>query len=493
MTELLATENLSTCFGNFYANREISVAIPKGSLFAILGENGSGKSTFLKTIFGLAQRTSGKIKFRGQEVNWGSPIEAISSGVGMVQQHFCLVDSLPAIDNIILGREPLSGHQIDRRRAIEYLEGALGKDDFRIPWFEITEKLPIETRQKVEILKLIYQKSEVLFLDEPTAVLSPIEIDSFYSFLKRLQSAGKTIVVVTHRISEVMKYCDHYMVLKDGKCVGTGAVGEASENFILSMMIDRKLSDISKSSLSSQRAKLVLKEISNESLKDISLEVFEGEIHGIAGIEGNGQSALVDTILGLEECSGEIYLDGEDISQKKTLERRKKGIAVIPGDRHREAVWLTEDLNTNFLIGNEATFLKNGFIQNDFLAKETRSHAEKMAVKYSNLNQKMSTISGGNQQKFVFARELSKENTSLIICHHPTRGIDLGSINTIHNTLKNLSSKGMPILYISSDLEELAFISHRISVLNRGRLNGQFTGPNFSTKEIGMAMVGENA
>ena len=492
MLPILSTEDLTTLFGDCYSNRDISVEIPQGSMFAILGENGSGKSTFLKTIFGLVRRTSGRIFVKKREINWDSPLQAIANGVGMVQQHFCLVDTLSAIDNIVLGREPTKIGQLQRADAIKSLTSELKEVDFQVPWHTKVENLPLETRQKIEILKLIYQKSEILCLDEPTAVLSPQDIDSFYQFLKKLADSGKTVIVVTHRISEVTKYFDRFMVLREGRCVGTGEVKNFTESKILSLMIGRDLTKSSRTSFAKNKIRFEMKDVSSKVLKKMSLSIKKGEIHGIAGIEGNGQSDIVRTLLGLEKSSGEILLDENLINAFTTSERRDLGIAVIPGDRHAQAIWLGEPLDINFLIGYLDRFSPRGYIDFQKLRATAKAASAKLDVRFSSLDQSIGTVSGGNQQKFVFSRELAREKLKLLVCHHPTRGIDLGSINTIHSAIFELCKSGISVLYISSDLEELMGISDRISVINRGVISGSFEGPLFDAQKIGLAMVGDH-
>jgi general nucleoside transport system ATP-binding protein len=499
--EKLETRNLSKKFGSFVAVDGVSLDFEPGKIHAVLGENGAGKTTMMKLLFGLHQPSSGAILLDGKAVKWSSTMDAIDHGLGMVQQHFTLVDTLSAIDNIMLGAEVCSigknfSGSLDRKKAIALIEGLLPSQHLAVPWNTQVGELTVGQKQRVEILKLLFRKSKILFLDEPTAVLTPAEIDELFEVLRELKKQGRTIVLITHKLNEVLHICDTYSVLRAGKLVARGEVAGATVDKIVESMIGRKLPEFTVERPAAQSATVLscqnLTEPTQERgrLDGISLRVQAGEIVGVAGVEGSGQSHFVEAILGLRSVEGKLEILGQSAKVDQTRSIRKLGLGLVPEDRHRQGLWLEESCYINMMIGLEEQFIHGGVFDFSRLEEVSGDWAKGFDVRAASLSVPVGSLSGGNQQKVIFAREVTGRRPRLLVCHQPTRGVDLGAIDLIHRKLVELRNEGLGVLVLSSELDELLKLCDRIVVFFEGKVSQEFSRGEFDRLKIGAAMTG---
>ncbi len=455
-------KNISKKFGNFYANDNISFGIENNSIHCILGENGAGKSTLMKILFGIYKPDSGLIKVFDQEVNFTSPHGAIDEKIGMVHQHFMLIDDFSVLENVILGNELTKGIKIDFSDTKKILNELIEKYNLGLNVDKKISEISISEQQKTEILKLLYRDSEILIFDEPTAVLSPIEVKEFFKIIEEFKATGKTIILITHKLNEVKEISDKVSVLRRGKLVyeqvndrkldietlSNTIVGEAS------LIKNEEKSDLQNNTeeiLSLRNINLVRNKV--KVLDELNLQLRKGEIHGICGVEGNGQNEIVDIIAGLQEdYSGEVV-------------KKVKNISLVPDDR------IKKGMIKEFTIG-ENIFLKDEE-RNYITKKELQNISQKIKddydVRLSDINYNLGSLSGGNQQKVIVAREIESDNDVLIFSH-PTRGVDINATLFIHSKIIDERNKGKSILLISSDLDELVSLSDRLSVLYNGKI-----------------------
>ncbi|MDH4467312.1 MAG: ABC transporter ATP-binding protein [Bacteriovoracaceae bacterium] len=498
-TVLLETKNLTKCFGALKANSEISWSLRQGTIHGIVGENGCGKSTFLKMLFGLYRPTSGEIWLKNKEVEWRGPLDAIESKMGMVQQHFALIENLSAIQNIILGAEPVGRLGVlKEKEAIAQLESLLPSPSLKVPWHTRVSELPVGQQQKIELLKILYRQSEILFLDEPTAVLTPQEIEDFLEILKLLRKQGKTLVLISHKLAEIKEVCDEVTVLRAGKLIYQKPIHETHEREMVRAMMGRD-----RTALTSERSKndqpVILLEMnkvhektfSRGQCQDMSLQLQAGEILGIAGIDGSGQKHFVEIVLGLRPFAGEFKLFNQAIEHSYgPLRAREMGISIVPEERLKEGLWGSESCAVNLSLGLEDPLFPFGIVDQKKLEKNVGPWAVEFDVRFQGLFQEAQTLSGGNQQKLIFAREVMGKRPKILICHQPTRGVDLGAIDLIHQKLLDLRAAGIGIIVISSDLDELFLLSDRMVVFYEGRSFAHFHRTQFDPRHVGMAMTG---
>jgi ABC-type uncharacterized transport system ATPase subunit len=497
MSMRLETRALSKNFGTLAAVSGVSFSLEPGLIHAVLGENGAGKSTLMKLLFGLETPTSGEILLDGEVIHWRSSMDAISHGLGMVQQHFSLVDTLSAIDNIMLGAEVCSstGH-LDRKGAIAKIEKLLPSQSLAVPWETKVGDLKVGQKQRVEILKLLFREAKILFLDEPTAVLTPAEIEDLFSVLRELRNQGRTVVLITHKIKEVLEVCDTFTVIRSGHYIASGRVSDTTSDTIVEHMIGRRLPEFAvgrKERLHTKVLEVVeIHEVSRErgSLKGISLEVHAGEILGVAGVEGSGQGNLVEAVFGLRDFRGALRVLGQTIEPFQAPIVRALGAGLVPEDRLQQGLWLEESCFMNMVIGLEDKFLTNHIFDFRELETATSSWAREYDVRSASLHASVGSLSGGNQQKVLFAREVTGRKPKLLVCHQPTRGVDLGAIDLIHRKLMELRNQGLGILMLSSELDELIKLCDRIVVLFEGRVAAEFNRAQFDRLRIGAAMTG---
>jgi general nucleoside transport system ATP-binding protein len=491
----LEARKLSKHFGAFKAIDDVSLKILKGRIHAVIGENGAGKSTLMKMLFGLHTPTSGEIIINGEDIKFRSALDAIARGIGMVQQHFSLVPPLSAIDNIILGSEPAGAAGIlDRRRAITRLQANLPSPKLEVPWDEKVERLSVGEKQRVEILKLIYRNAKLLILDEPTAVLTPPEIEDLFSVLRGMKSSGHTIVIISHKLREIFSLCDDFTVLRAGRVTSQGSLKDTNEEKMIEAMIGHRLPPVNtvrsaKTNETALKCEAVfsLKQ-GRGTLKGLDLDVHKGEIVGIAGVEGAGQKSLVNSIMGLERVNGIIEIFGQRV--KSTRQVRDLGVGLVPEDRIFEGLWTQESAFNNMIIGLEENFSKAGFLIDKKIEVETTGWAELFDVRGASLRNSAASFSGGNQQKLIFAREVAGRKPSLLISHQPTRGVDLGAAHRIHERLVELRNQGLGVLILSSDLDEVMKLADRIYVFYDGKVAEHFERAQFDANKIGRAMAG---
>ena len=526
-------------FPGIIANDDITLQVKKGEIHALLGENGAGKSTLMSVLFGLYQAEKGEIKINGEKVTINDPNDATRLHIGMVHQHFKLVQNFTVLDNIIMGVEPLIQNKlcedknentvskfkkvlcktgqwflklfnfgnknisrvIDRKTAAKKVNELSVKYGLNIDVNAYIEDITVGMQQRVEILKMLYRDNDILIFDEPTAVLTPQEIIELMQIMRNLVKEGKSILFITHKLKEIKSVADCCTVLRKGKCIGTVNVKDASEEELSEMMVGRKVQLVvnktkakpKKEVLRVENMVVVNKEHHKNVVNHVSFNVREGEIVCIAGIDGNGQSDLIYSITGLSQPKeGKIYLLNEDITDKNIHQRNVKGIAHIPEDRHKHGLVLDFSLEQNLVLERyfEPTFSKAGFIK----FKSVRDYANKLIGVYDircgrGAITSTRSMSGGNQQKAIVARELDR-NSKLLIAVQPTRGLDVGAIEHIHAQIVKERDEGKGVLLISLELEEVLSLADRILVMYEGEIVGQFDCGEVTPNELGLYMSG---
>jgi simple sugar transport system ATP-binding protein len=487
-------KNITKKFPGVTANDKVNFNVEKGEIHSLLGENGAGKTTLMNVLFGLYKPEDGEIFLEGEKVNIESPKQALKKGLGMVHQHFMLINRMTVLENIILGMSnELSLNKKEHRRSINELAE---KYDFAINIDEKIENLSVGMKQRVEILKTLYRGAEIIIFDEPTAVLTPGEVEELYNILNMLREQGKTVIFITHKLNETMEIADRITVLRNGKKVSTEKKENTNTNKLAQLMVGREVDfevDIKEKEPGNEILKIRNLELLADRPETIDLSLHQGEIVGIAGVEGNGQLELEEMIMGLRKViDGHISLDNKEITDKSTKERKKMRIAYIPSDRHNRAVFKNFTIKENILLGYhyKSPFCKNHIIQEEKLKEHSEKIISDYNVKTPNSEQLLKNLSGGNQQKVVLGREVSQK-PEFVLAAQPTRGLDIGAIEYIHNLLLDLREDNKGILLISADLNEVIKLSDRIAVLYEGKIMGFKDKKDFTRNEIGMLMAGE--
>ena len=488
-------------FPGIVANDDITLQLKKGEIHALLGENGAGKSTLMSVLFGLYQAEEGVIKKDGKEVKINDPNDANALGIGMVHQHFKLVQCFPVLDNIILGVEDTKNRILQKQEARKKVMDLSERYGLQIDPDAKISDITVGMQQRTEILKMLYRDNEILIFDEPTAVLTPQEIEELMQIMKHLASEGKSILFISHKLNEIMEVADRVTVLRKGKCIGTVNVKETSEAELSRMMVGRDVQLVvdkdeahpAQTVLQVENLTMSSKRHSNNAVKNVSFDVKAGEIVCIAGIEGNGQTELVYGITGLEPVtSGKITLSGEDITNQSIRQRSAK-MSHIPEDRHKHGLVLDYPLDYNIVLQRywQSQFVnKAGILKKDEIRKYANALIDKFDVRSG---QGASTVarsmSGGNQQKAIIARELDKDH-DLLVAVQPTRGLDVGAIEFIHKQLIADRDNGKAILLISLELEEVMNLSDRILVMYEGEIVGELDPKKTTVEELGLYMAG---
>ena len=466
------------------ANRDVSMEVQRNSIHALVGENGAGKSTLMKVLFGITPYQGGSIVYKGKEVNFSNPREAISAGIGMVHQHLMLAPDLTVAENLVLGMEPRKAKLfIDEDEAVRICNEASEKHGLKVPARKKIKDLPIGVRQRVEILKALARNAEILILDEPTAVLTPQETDILFKTLDGLKAAGKTIIFITHKLSEVTRVADRITVMRDAKAIVTRGMEGLDEEKIASLMVGREISTdrialpdkIGKTRLSVRNLRYTDLD-GVEALRGIDFDLREGEILGLAGVEGNGQSELAEILTGLlDPDSGEISLDGTSLLQNTPRQIREKGIAHIPEDRMENGVAEVTSVEENLIIDRyyKPEYSRRGRLDWKFISERSRDLIKQFNILTKSSKTNVGSLSGGNIQKVVVARELTSD-PEVIIASQPTRGVDIGSEELIHNLLKKARDDGKGVFLISADLDEVLKLSTRVIVIYDGRITAHF-------------------
>lgn len=493
--------NITKDFPGIRANDNITLQLRKGEIHALLGENGAGKSTLMSILFGLYQPTSGVIKKNGQEVKINTPNDANDLNIGMVHQHFKLVECFSVLDNIILGVEPTRGLFLEKKKAREKVLELSNKYGLMVDPDALVSDITVGMQQRTEILKMLYRDNEVLIFDEPTAVLTPQEIEELMKIMKSLAKEGKSILFITHKLNEIMEVADRCTIIRKGKYIGTVDIKDTTKEELSRMMVgrnvsfsvDKKPSTPGETVLKVEHMTVPSKAHSNNAVKDVSFNVRRGEIVCIAGIDGNGQSEFVQGLTGLENITGgTITFCGKDISHASIRDRSKAGMSHIPEDRHKHGLVLDYSLEQNMVLQRywAPEFQKHGFIK----SKAVRDHAVRLIEQYDvRSGQGPVTItrsmSGGNQQKAIIAREIDKA-PELLVAVQPTRGLDVGAIEYIHKQLVAQRDSGKAVLLVSLELDEVMDVSDRILVMYEGELVGQLDPKKVTVEELGLYMAG---
>lgn len=483
--------------GKIVANDDINLKIRKGEIHAIVGENGAGKSTLMKILNGLYDLTSGEIFYKGKKVDIATPTIAAQLGIGMVYQHFMLVETLTVAENMVLGFEPKKGILFDLEKARHDVREVSERYGLNIDPDAIVGDLSVGIQQRVEILKILFKGAELLVFDEPSAVLTPQEVIELYGIMRNLIKEGKTIIFITHKLQEVLDLSDNITVIRRGKDVGELKTSEATKETIANMMVGRQvLFNIKKEPVTIGDVKVKVENIvakndlGIEKVKDISFEIREGEVLGIAGVEGNGQTELIEVLAGLRKAtSGKYTINGIQAINKSPKYIRDTGLAHIPEDRHKRATIDEFTVKENLILGVLGPYVKNGVLNDKKITKSTDEIIEKFDIRPTDSSVIYGGLSGGNQQKVVVARELEKEN-NFIIAAQPTRGVDIGAIEMIHNTILHERTKGKAILVVSAELSEIMALSDRIAVMYSGKIVGVLNREDATIEKLGILMAG---
>ncbi|HXH70146.1 MAG TPA: ABC transporter ATP-binding protein [Pyrinomonadaceae bacterium] len=498
---MLELKNITKTFGNVVANDNVSIKIEKGTIHAIVGENGAGKSTVMRVAYGFYKADAGEIFVDGNAVNIKSPQDAIRLGIGMVHQHFMLVDTMTVAENIILGAETGGAANLDLEKANTDILALSNELKLGVNPKALIEDISVGAQQRVELLKALYRKAELLILDEPTAVLSPQEVEEFFGILRQMREAGKTIVIITHKLEEVLAISDFVTVMRDGKVVGNVKTSETSTKDLARMIVGRDVllrvekTDAKPSDNVLSVQNLSVKNAHGNALNEVSFEVKAGEIVGIAGIEGNGQTELVEAIAGLvaaSNTSGTIYFEGKNITNLSARQRKELGIAHIPEDRHKRGLMLDFDLAENSMLGvhyRPPVSTNLGLLNNSAINRRVKEIIENFDVRPPNPELSAKSLSGGNQQKLIIGREFEL-NPKLLLVAQPTRGVDIGAIEFIHRKLIGLRDAGTAVLLVSAELEEVTALADRLLVIRAGKIVGEVNPKEASIEEIGLLMTG---
>ncbi|MBO9192605.1 MULTISPECIES: ABC transporter ATP-binding protein [unclassified Rhizobium] len=500
MTDTPAIElvGIDKKFGAVHANKDINLTVAKGSIHGIIGENGAGKSTLMSIIYGFYHADQGEIRVNGQAVTIKDSQTAIATGIGMVHQHFMLVDNFTVLENIMLGAEGgalLARGVASARAELKRLEKEYGLE---VNPDALIEQLPVGLQQRVEILKAMYRGAEILILDEPTGVLTPAEADHLFRILKVLRDQGKTVILITHKLREIMAITDTVSVMRRGEMVATRKTAETTVEELAELMVGRRvLLRVQKGEANPGK---VILSVRNLTVKDdrgvvmvdnVSFDVRAGEIVGVAGVAGNGQSELLEAIAGIRKPhSGEILLDGQPIDKADPARLRELGLAHIPEDRHHMGLVLKFEEYENSVLGyhRKPEYSKGPLLDLEAIRKDAMEKIEKYDIRPPNPRLKTANFSGGNQQKIVVAREIERDPTALII-GQPTRGVDIGAIEFIHRRIIEMRDAGKAILLVSVELDEIRALSDRILVMFAGHVVGEKT-PDAGEQTLGLMMAG---
>ncbi len=486
-------------FGDLVANDHIDLCIEKGEIRALVGENGAGKTTLMRILFGLYKPTAGKIRIRGKEVSFNNPHDAIAEQLGMVHQHFMLFEDLTVTENIIFGREPSQVGFINHKRSIQTVSELAEKYGFHINPEAKVSSLSVGEKQRIEILKTLYRGANVIILDEPTAVLTPQERDELFKVLRGLSSQGKTIILITHKLPEVVELSHRATVLRRGKLVGTVETKDTTIEELARMMVGREvfltiekpLAEIKQPVLQVKNLTLT-GEHGLKTLNDVTFDVHGGEIVGLAGVAGNGQTELVDTLIGFTRADrGEIILNGKNITHESIATRRAQGFAYIPEDRYRRGLAITESILENLSLGfqNDENHSSHGMLTRRAAYQWAKGILDEYDVRLSSPEETAGNLSGGNLQKVILAREFSKP-VNFILADQPTRGVDIGATEYIYQQIIARRNKGDAILLISADLNEIMSISDRILVIYAGMIVASIPINEAKEEDIGLYMSG---
>ena len=503
VSPILELKNINKSFGHVQANKNINLKITQGTIHGIIGENGAGKSTLMSIVYGLYQADSGTISVSGKEIKLKSPRDSIESGIGMVHQHFMLVENFTVLENIVLGFEGEFVFGEKLKKAKQDLKKLCDTYKLNIDLDSVISDLSVGFRQRVEILKSLYRGAEIFILDEPTGVLTPQEVDELFKILRSLKEEGKTIVLITHKLNEIMDLTSEVSVMRQGEVVGHTKTTDTNKEKLAEMMVGRSVL----LRLNKAEAKLgdVVFKVENLTVKDdldvtrvknVNLEIRAGEILGLAGVTGNGQTELLEALSGIRKVeSGIIYLNDEKISDKDNLldprELKEKGLAHVPEDRQRMGLVTDFKAYENLIFGyhDQEPYSKSSILKDNDILSYSKKVMEEYDVRPRSPQLITSNFSGGNQQKIILSRELN-ENPKILLVGQPTRGVDIGAIEFIHQRLIDMRDKGAAILLVSVELDEVLSLSDRILVMFDGNIVGERINKDVTDRELGLLMAG---
>ncbi len=496
---LLELRGITKRFPGVLANDRVDLQLHRGEIVALLGENGAGKTTLMNVVYGLLSPDAGEVLFEGSEVSIRSPRQAISLGIGMVHQHFMLVEPLTVAENIVLGHEPARATVIDFKAARSFVQDLSERYGLKVDPDERIENLPVGTQQRVEILKALYRGARVLILDEPTAVLTPQEVHELFAVVRSLVTEGLTVVFITHKLEEVMNVADRVVVMRDGAVVGETRPSETDQKGLARLMVGREVvfritrtpSHCGATVLSVADLNVVT-DRGIEAVRGVSFEVCGGEIVAIAGVSGNGQTELIEALTGLRRVkSGKIMLGDRDITKSSARSTIEAGVSHVPEDRLRRGLVLEFDLAENLILGDHRRppFAQYGLMWPSAITRIAEERIEAYDVRTPSLDVDAATLSGGNQQKLILARELGR-NPDLLIAAQPTRGLDVGAIEFVHGEILKERDAGKGILLVSLELEEVQSLADRILVIYEGRIVKEFASGEATDEELGFYMTG---
>lgn len=497
---VLEVRNLTKRFPGVLANDHINLTLHQGEVLGLLGENGAGKSTLMNLIYGLYSPDEGEILIKGKPVTIKDPNDAIAQGIGMVHQHFQLVPVLSVTDNVMLGNESVNGLFLNRRAARKRILEIANQYGLQVNPDAVVQDLSVGAQQRVEIIKALYRDAEILILDEPSAVLTPQETEGLFNIMRTLTERGVSIIFITHKLKEVLHICDRISVLRQGRVVGEADPAQSTEASLASMMVGRDvILTVSKTAATPTpepilriRNLKVMDERKLAAVKDLSLEVYGGEILGIAGVQGNGQTELVEALTGLRNPeSGVIVLDGQDLSYKGARKITEAGVLHVPEDRQRYGMVASFPVKDNIRLQQYYTrpFAFGVVADEESIDNIASELIERFDVRPRTIENNIGTLSGGNQQKVIVAREFSRAG-KLLIASQPTRGLDVGSIEFIHNQIVAMRDRGMAVLLVSTELDEILSLSDRIAVMYAGRVVDIIDAKDANREQIGLLMAG---
>lgn len=501
MTNAVELQGITKRFPGVLANDDVDLTVEAGTVHALLGENGAGKTTLMNVLYGLYDPDEGDVVLDGDARTFDSPRDAIDAGVGMIHQHFMLVGPMTVAENVVLGNEPTKwgGLVTDSERAREAVTDLSERYGFAVDPDERVEDVSLGERQRVEILKALYRGADVLVLDEPTAVLTPQEVEELFSVFDELTAEGKTVLFITHKLGEAMAAADQITVLRDGENVGTVDADQTTREELAELMVGREVVlDVEADAVEPGAEVLSVDGLAErdsrgaERVRDVSFAVREGEIFGIAGVDGNGQRELIEAITGLRTSEGgTISLRGEDLTRVSRRERIERGMAYIPEDRQERGLVMEFDLTENGVLGSQHTPPVGGTrIDWSGANEHAASIIEDYDVRPPRPETTAKSLSGGNQQKFLVGREFERD-PDIVVATHPTRGVDVGSTEFIHDRLLSLRRQGVAVLLVSSNLTEVRGLSDRLAVMHDGRFVDVVDPDSVSEEDLGLLMAGE--
>ena len=499
MDPILKMVSISKYFGTFAANESVDMEVEKGEIHSLLGENGAGKSTLMNVLYGLYKPDKGEIYFEGNKLNLNSTKDAIEAGIGMIHQHFMLIPVHTVLENIIMGMGKEKGFVIDEDKLKKEVSEIAEKYGMKISLDEKVSDLSVGEQQRVEIVKALYRGAKLLIMDEPTAVLTPQETEDLFVTLKKMTASGMSIILITHKLKEVMSACNKVTVLRDGKVTETINICDADELSLTKAMIGRDLVPMVKEANTSiGESVLELKDVFCEdedgvkTLDCVNLTVSEGEVLGIAGVDGNGQKELAEVISGLMRAtSGTIKINGQEVTQKEIIDIIEMEVGYIPEDRHKRGLILDFSVSENLILKdyNKEPYSKNFLFNFGAINSYSEDMIDQYKIKTPSRNAKVSQLSGGNQQKVVVAREVYKL-PKLLVAVQPTRGVDVGAAEFIHAQIMKAKEQGAAVLLISTELSEINLLSDRIAVIYKGTIVGEIPQSEFKEETIGLMMSG---